>query len=65
VERVKLSSDILHIVNTDSTEHTWSGLIFAAISELERIKVRSGKLRKAIKVFKRNEKEGVPCVLPK
>jgi hypothetical protein len=65
MKRVKMSIGILHIANDDSKAYTWRGLIFAATSELARIKARSKELRGAIRMFRKNEKEGVPCVLQK
>jgi hypothetical protein len=60
--RVSVSSVILHRLNTDFKGHSWSGLIRAAQSELERIERRAEQLQDAIELFKKNEREAVPFI---
>jgi hypothetical protein len=63
MKRVKKSSRILHVINTDSKAHSWEKLIFAAQSELQRIEQRADQLKQAILVFRKKEKAGDPPIL--
>ena len=60
MKRVTKSRSILHRQVTPIKVDTWDGLIFAAESELGRIRERSIKLTQAIEVFKNKKLAGEP-----
>jgi hypothetical protein len=63
MRRVIKSRNLLHTKTTENKLDTWDGLIFAAESELKRIKERSDVLAESIQVLRKKKQDGEPVAL--
>jgi len=60
MKRVKMSTDLLHVINAENKSDSWEGLIIAAESEMRRIKERHIQLKHAVTIFRRKKLAGDP-----